>query len=797
MASILFVIILASAALLYVNYRKSLEAVYYSEIEECTLPTITLSVNGEEVNRLYGYRNEMEYQYMRDTLCILNFAYDIEVIGELYGNTVNSIEFSLVDVEAAKLIQHNAADIKSSGEDRIHAIMHIENMIEEGKEYYLDIILTDGNNRKIHYYSRVEKNTTAELERMMKLVKKHHNAIYSVSGSEILAEYQATNSAVNDSTNFGNINLSSNLGAMTWGTMGVSVITEPVMSIVDIDNDIGYFTLKYQVGRTSEEGIKEYYNVSEFYRVRIYGEKEQILKYQRNVEQIFVPDASFVGNKSVMIGIDEDLSIQTMTNIEGNLNVFVAGKAVWFMDTNTKVLQKVFSFETVPTDIRQNYDQHDIKLMKINDNGDFQFIVYGYMNRGMHEGQVGMGLYSYSAERNEVKEDIYIPSQLPYQVLKNSIGSLCYLNSQGVLYILLDEFVYALDSGSTNTRLIAKGINENNFKASSDGRMIAWHEGGSSNSALQVRAMDLETGVSYYANASEGKSIKVLGFLNRDLVYGEGDTGNTYTTAEGDMYLLMDDVYVINDNKEILISEHSSNGFFVTSTVDYNRVVIKRVVKTESEYIDGDDFTFFATDIANHPTASRYDTYDEDRRTINYIEVVNTMDYNKTAVINDTMKITLSSAEATDVGDMISDTGKYYVYAAGEIEMITTAPAEAIMKAYYQSGVAVNENGQFYRRGSRPNTVELTDISIKNAVEGYKNGTALNITGIYLTQALYFTGKKIPVIWEWWDDTYVIYGYDLWDNLMLYNIDTTETLLVAYEDIDDIFDETGRCFIMK
>ena len=52
------------------------------------------------------------------------------------------------------------------------------------------------------------------------------------------------------------------------------------------------------------------------------------------------------------------------------------------------------------------------------------------------------------------------------------------------------------------------------------------------------------------------------------------------------------------------------------------------------------------------------------------------------------------------------------------------------------------------------------------------------------------------MIWEWGDTVYVIRGYDLYDNLMLRNIDTGEEILEAYDTIDQIFDETGRCFIL-
>ena len=795
--AILLVIIVGIAALIYSNYKKNQETVYYSELEDCSLPTLSMIFNGQEINRIFGYTQEMDYQYMRDTIYVMESGFDIEVTGNLYGNTIKKMEFSLYDMAEQKLIQSSEVENFTTDGDELHAVLTVENLIEEGQEYFIDIRLLDGKDRTIHYYSRVMKNTTSTLDVMMELVLEHHAAMYDKSKADLLEEYQEPNSAVNDSTNFGDISLSSTVASMSWGTMNVTVITEPVLSIVDLDNDIAFFRLDYQVGRTTETGKEEYINVSEYYKTRTYGEKKYILSYERTANEIFIPDASSIGNKSVLIGIAEDLDIQTMTNAEGNLNVFVAGKAVWFMDTTSKTLQKVFSFETDPTDIRQNYSQHDIKLLKTTEEGDFQFLVYGYMNRGIHEGQTGIALYTYSAEENEVIENIFIPSYLPYQVLKNSIGSLCYLNNEGNLYILLDEFVYKLDPDANKATLLVSGLNENNFKVSANGRMLAWQEEALENTAVKINVMDLETEESYSVQAGEGSSIKALGFLDTNLVYGEGKTGNTYTTAEGQEYLLMSNLYVVDSSRNVLTSENSQNGYFITSVVEYNRVVVQRMLRVGNEYKEGDEFTLFATDLDDYQSASAYNTYDEDKRTVNYVEVVNTMDANKEAVINDNMKITLCSAETTDIGDMISDSGKYYVYVAGNIEAILTNPAEAVMKAYYSTGVVVTSEGYFYKRASRPTTVELTDTSIKKAVEAYKNNTALNMTGIYLTQALYYTGRKIPVIWEWYDTTYIIYGYDLYDNLMLYDVNSGAEILVAYEDVDEVFDIAGRCFIVE
>ena len=44
-------------------------------------------------------------------------------------------------------------------------------------------------------------------------------------------------------------------------------------------------------------------------------------------------------------------------------------------------------------DERTLYDGHQIKILNLDEGGNVTFLVFGYMNRGRHEGQVGISVY--------------------------------------------------------------------------------------------------------------------------------------------------------------------------------------------------------------------------------------------------------------------------------------------------------------------------------------------------------------------------------------------------------------------
>lgn len=94
-------------------------------------------------------------------------------------------------------------------------------------------------------------------------------------------------------------------------------------------------------------------------------------------------------------------------------------------------LNNVFSFETGNNDyIREYYDQHNIRILNLDDDGNISFVVYGYMNCGDYEGRVGILLYDYSVADNQITERVYLPLTTTYEQLKEDFGDFCYINNK-------------------------------------------------------------------------------------------------------------------------------------------------------------------------------------------------------------------------------------------------------------------------------------------------------------------------------------------------------------------------------
>ena len=90
----------------------------------------------------------------------------------------------------------------------------------------------------------------------------------------------------------------------------------------------------------------------------------------------------------IVLGITgEDVAMQESE--DGNIVAFVASNRLFCYNITTNKLTLAFSFyDAENADARTMYDQHAIKILDMDEGGNMQFAVYGYMNRGRHEGEV-------------------------------------------------------------------------------------------------------------------------------------------------------------------------------------------------------------------------------------------------------------------------------------------------------------------------------------------------------------------------------------------------------------------------
>lgn len=88
---------------------------------------------------------------------------------------------------------------------------------------------------------------------------------------------------------------------------------------------------------------------------------------------------------------------------------FVQADELWNYNKDRDELSLVFSFaSTENNDARNLTSEHEIRLLTADKAGNITFAVCGYMNRGEHEGEVGIAIYYYDIEKNSVEEKVFV-----------------------------------------------------------------------------------------------------------------------------------------------------------------------------------------------------------------------------------------------------------------------------------------------------------------------------------------------------------------------------------------------------
>lgn len=155
-------------------------------------------------------------------------------------------------------------------------------------------------NETLRYYTRIidgEYNTYEKLT----FVRDFHNKTFDREQAKDLITYLESNTK-GDNTTLSRVDIHCSLKQITWADLNVKRIMEPQIIISEIEEQTASIHLNYRV-QTVENNKKDEYNIVEFYRIRYTPDRTYLLDYERNMNQLFDPEANIYGGSKIMLGI--------------------------------------------------------------------------------------------------------------------------------------------------------------------------------------------------------------------------------------------------------------------------------------------------------------------------------------------------------------------------------------------------------------------------------------------------------------------------------------------------------------
>jgi len=807
-------------------------------MEDATFPLITIKSGDNRINLLHGYSSNLAANMLREAVTPLDPEQTFEVLIDSAGFDIKKLNYEIREFVGNALIETDSVSVFEEDGDVKSAKIKLKAELMREKEYAIKLTLITSKSKKMYFYHRIKIYEDAHLEEKLDFIINFHDCIMNKATAENMKMYLEPSEEADNST-LAYVNINSSYDLVSWGNLQPKILTEVIPTIKEIYSETASVELNY-IAEAELSGTIERYRVVEFYRIRYSEDRIYLLNYERRMESIFDINLASVEKNELKLGITSDYEVPFMAGDDKLKLAFVRNRELWFYDLVNNEITKVFTFRQENTDyLRELHDQHDIRILNMDAEGNLDFLVYGYMNRGQYEGRVAVVLYHFVRAENRIEELVYIPVEESYQSLKENLSELSYVNSKNVFYFHIYNNIYSYDLITRELSDIATGINKDQVVVLKDLKYAAWQENADPKIAKKILIMNLESGDVQTINARTGYNIRLMDMINSNIIYGFVKEGDIASMMDGSIMAPLSEVEIASVDKNVL-KKYSDSGYYISGLeVKDNIVELRRVRKVtengRTAYVLA-QADYIMNQVKTEPqiidVTSRMTT--EQASMEYYMTLPSGFVMEKLPKLLSTVSTVISHDPTVRLP--VEEQGQllYYPYVTGGIAGAYENAAAAIEVAKLRIGVVLDSKQQLiWERGVKSTkstigefeTLEWTasanetiesclklvlthqGVSVKKEQLAINKGSAYDIfkkysknvpvrlTGITLDDALYYVSEGRPVI-AMTDigNAVVIYGYDAFNILML---DPAKNSVekMGIQDSAQMFEDAGNVFL--
>ena len=697
------------------------------EMAPATLPMITMESGGVACNELHGNTVEMDVAYQKDCITLLGEGRQANFTVDTFGREITGISTEVRSIDGSRLIENSEVTGWKANGKSFSVSLTLKDLIGTNTQYSLTLILELEGEQKVYYYTTILWNDDVHISEILEFATDFHGKLYDKEVAKELTKYLEPNSKLTDKGTFHKVNIHSSFQQITWGSLEPVQEDAASIRLTQISGNVASLLMDFVVS-TGEGKNKIYYNVEEYYRVRYTSERMYLLDYERTMTQI--PDTTrMYANDKILLGITDE-NVDMMESADGNTVVFSDMGQLLSYNAATNGLTVIFSFyDKDNADRRTLYDNHGIKILDVDEGGNVKFAVYGYMNRGRHEGETGIQIISYDNSLNTIEEEVYIPYSKSYAVLKDEMEQLLYRNRQQHVYFFLENGVYDVDLENRSAEQLVSIRQDDSLQVSENHEIIVWQEGDDINHSNQLNVRNLNTGEQTVIRAEDGEAIRPLGFMGEDIIYGVARESDIRTENSGQIFYPMYKVCISNSSGDNL-KEYGQDGIYIVDcAIEGNQITLSRIQRSENgsyqEILDDQ----IMNNVEEEPGQNKVVTADIDiyERYVQ-IQTKTTIDTKTIKVLNPKEVVFEGGRELTL--DAVSEVSRYYVYNAYGVQGIYSAPGKAVKEAYDSAGVVANDRGiTVWLKGNRVSRNQIMAIK-EESVTDQKNSLTVCLDNI-------------------------------------------------------------------
>lgn len=788
-------------------------------MEEPTLPVIYADIQGYYANAMHGYIQDMGNKAASDCITPLPENRKLELKICLYDNSISEISYEIRSLDLTHYIENTTIDIpEQDDEGNAYAELPIQNMIDKDTPYLLKIKLVLGE-KTVNYYTRIIWTDNDNIFRMIRTAADFTGKTFEYDTARDLTVYLETDDNA-DNSSLDTVRLNSSFSQITWGDSGMKLDGTLNVNVKEYDGMMGAIEVSYLTQSPSDagDGTDHYENTDEF-TMRAGTDRVYMLNYKRQTSQIFEGNKHLFAGNRIRLGIISKDKLQTVKSENSRFIVFKTDKELWSYDQTGKKAVNVFSFRSENDRIRASYDCFDIKALSVDDDGNVDFVVYGYMNRGRHEGSNGIVYYRYNSQNDSMEELFFIPVADNYENIRLELEELCTKSSSGMFYVKQGDAISAIDTTSQEMMSVVSNLSSGRYAVSGDQRKIAWLEG-DGDTENSIKLMDTESGSTSTINSGNGRVLSVIGFYNEDLIYGERGLDDNRIVNGKIKGMPIYALHIIDSDLNSVMDYSKDGMYFDDIKIEGDRIHLAQYKKGDADH----EFVFVSRDtiVSSEQEKDQYTEFvsssdSETKKKVYFVELDENIKSTRNLEVTAPRNITYEKSGNIELqSSRRSDDIVFYSYANGELTGKSDSLEEALDHCYDEMGWITDANSVvLYNRADRTQSYTVREplSAAEPLMTAVENGMTddmissdgyiiMDAQGIELNRLLYYINKGNPVMARLGDGAFcLIYAYDRTSVSIFYPAENDELSTKTSMDIAEAAQYFGKyqsdyiCFV--
>jgi hypothetical protein len=796
---IFFVLLFIAAFAVYfvISQRtgRKKESTVYTTVSEPSIPVVWADTCGKKMDCMRGYVTETTADIAADTLIILPQDRKLPIHIEGSAWPVLKVTYEIRSIDLSELVERTEAKDPVKTDAGTDVTLPIQNLLTAGKEYRMDIILSTKEKGDIHYYSRIMTDEAGRAGDMVALADGFSTKNFDYDAARENTTYLETD-ATGDNTTFGKVTLKSNYSQLTYGKLKLSQKGSRDVRLTEYNGSTGLVGISFTAEGSTDDGSVQQYEISESFTMRMGPERLYMMDYTRTMHEVFTGSSNSFTGQRILLGITEGESIQSVKSTDAKYTAFVSARDLWMFDSVKGRSVKVYSFRSgTDSGIRANYEKHNIRILSCETDGSVEFLLYGYMNRGPHEGETGISLMRYDASGDSISEQIFIPSKKSFEEIDADVSTLSYLGSNSMLYLKLGNGFYGLDVKSSESIVITDRLSDGTFAVSPAKDRIAWQDTDNPYGSETVHFMNLDNGGKKELKADGNQVLKPLGFIDRDLIAGTGSSTDVWNLNGTDREIPFTAIEIVDDS---LVSQkhYEKKGYYLTGIrAESTRIHLKLLKKSgDHTFVNaGEDTVVSNTVEKKNESFSFYAA--EAREKTYFIPLAQDL---KGRTVKAVTAASINYGSSNTLNPVKNETAgrQYFSYGHGKLLGIDSSFGKAVDRAYGEMGLVRSAGTMVYCRAAAAGTRTLKnpDTLSKEIVSRHDAGKLTDLYGASLREVLYFVGRGLPVLgFSDRGEPFLIYAYDR-TAVSLYGISSGAYEKKSVEEAESMFGNGNNDF---